>query len=199
MPNKEEPNDTILQNVEQITALQELHKSIRVITIKGWLSLVFIALFFFGALFWSFVGKLPITVEGKGIILQDQTIFGFFPLFSGQQIQNGMRATVSLDSVDTSHFGRIEGVVKKIYHYPVNEEDAVMQEVPSASLREYLIQGPVPTILVVIEPLRDSRAATGLQWTSKTGPKGPILEGSVGQVEITLKTIKPINYVIPKA
>ena len=194
-----EPNDKILQSVEQITALQELHKSASVITIKGWVALVFIALFFFGALFWSFAGRLPITVEGKGTLLQDQTILGFFPLFSGQQIKVGMRATVSLDTVDTSRYGRIEGVVKEVYPYPVSKEDARLEEIPSASLREYFTQGDVPTILVVIEPLHDSETWTGLQWTSKTGPKERIPNGSVGQVEITLKTIKPINYVIPQA
>ncbi|HSX14258.1 MAG TPA: hypothetical protein VLE96_07575 [Chlamydiales bacterium] len=187
-------SDTILRNVEEITALQELHKSARVISINGWVALVFVAALFCGILIWSFVGRLPVTVNGKGILLQDQAILGFFSLYSGQQIKAGMHATVSLDSVDSSRYGRIEGIVRHVPTYPVSADD--LQQVPSRSLREFLTGGKLPTIMVEIEPIRNDQ---GLQWTSKKGPSGKLLEGSVGEVEVTLQIIKPIHYVIPKA
>lgn len=191
----DKPNvtDTILKNVEEISALQELHKSVRVITIKGWVALVFIAVFFVAVIFWSFVGQLPVTVVGKGILLQNEEILGFFPLYSGQQIKTGMHATVSLDSVDASRYGRIEGIVKEVSIYPISADD--LQQIPSQSLRQFFTAGKIPTIQVVIEPVRTE---TGLQWTSKRAPKGPLLDGSVGEVEVTLKIMKPINYVIPQ-
>lgn len=191
--DKPNSSDTILKNVEEITAFQELHKSVRVITIKGWVALAFIAVFFFAVVIWSFVGRLPVTVDGKGVLLETREILGFFSLYSGQQIKAGMHATVSLDSVDASRYGRIEGIVREVSTYPVSADD--LQQIPSRSLREFLTAGKIPTIMVVIDPIRSD---TGLKWTSKRGPKEQILDGSVGEVEVTLKIIKPINYVIPQ-
>ncbi len=194
--DKRQFTDTILKNVEEITAFQELHKSARVITIKGWIALVFAALFFVCVVVWAFIGKLPIIAAGKSILLENQRVLGFFSLYSGQQIQKGMYATVSLDTVDSARFGRIKGVVREVSIYPVSANDLL--EIPSQPLRGYLTAGKLPTIMVEIELLKDEKTKTGLQWTTQTGPQEPLLEGSVGEAEVTLKIIRPINYVIPK-
>ena len=197
------PKDAIIENVEQITSLQELNRTIHVITIKGWLALVFVALFCLAAILWAISGRLPVTVNGKCVALYEEDgvrlkILGFLPLFSGQQVEKGMAAKISLDAADSSIYGEIEGVVQDVIPFPVNAEDPAVLQIPSSSLRNYLTQGPLPTILVVIEPIYDPETPSRVKWTSKTGPLKPVLEGSVGNVDIILKTIKPISYVIPK-
>ncbi len=194
--------DVIVKGAEQIASLQELHKTIQVITIRGWVALLFVLVFSFAAVCWAFVGKLPVAVDGKCILIEEApkqyAIYGFLPLFSGQQVKAGMQVNIALDSVDASRYGKIEGIVREVITYPVSAGDPILDKIPSASLRHYFTEGDLPTIMIVIEPTLDSTAKTGLKWTSVHSPSGPIPNASVGEAQIILRTIRPISYVIPE-
>jgi hypothetical protein len=199
----EEPKDTTLASIEQITSMEDLHKTLRIVNIRGWLSFAFIALIVVAAIVWAFVGRLPVSVTGKCVVVHGEngfplTILGFVPLLSGQQIHPGMEAKILLDSIDTARYGMIEGRVQEISSYPIDAKTSVLQQIPSASLREYLTEGSAPTTLLVIEPVLDPQTVSGLKWTSKTGPPTPVTEGSIGEAIVILKTLKPISYVIPQ-
>ncbi len=201
--NKTSHQDAISRGIEQITSLEDLYKTVRIITIKGWSALIFIALFAIAAVIWSFLGTIPITVTGKCVAVYENntskiTILGFIPLSSAEQIQPGMKTMVALDSFDSSVYGIIEGTVSEISAYPVDPHDERLQIIPSLPLKEYLTEGKLPTILITIDPISDPQTPTQIKWTSKEGPLTPINAGSVGTVQIILNTIKPISYVIPK-
>ena len=191
--------DTILEGAEQISSIQELHKTIQVITIRGWVALAFVFLFSIVSLFWAFAGRLPISVDGKCILIEESTVYAFFPLFSGQQVKEGMEGYISLDSIDSSKFGKIEGVVRQVISYPVSLDDPLMKEIPSNSLRKYLLEGSVPNILTVISLQKDPETKSGLKWTTTKGPRGSIPKGSVGEAQVILRTVKPISYVLPES
>lgn len=127
----------------------------------------------------------------------DFKILGFFSLFSGQQIQPGMEARITLDTVSPERYGMVKGVVKEVLPYPIGLFDSYMQHIPSKSLKEYLIDGSLPTILVVIAPILNPAAPSGFQWTSKQGPPLQIRSGTVGEARVILENVRPISYVIP--
>lgn len=191
--------DTIVEGAEQISSLQELHKTIQVISIRGWIALFFAFVFVVIALVWAFVGKIPIAVDGKCILLEKGTgesvVYGFFPLYAGQQVVEGMKGYISLDTIDPNKYGKIEGAVLRIRPFPVSEGDEALEIIPSTSLRHYFTEGELPTIMVEIQPLKDGGK---FKWTSANGPTFPIPNASVGDAQIILKTVRPISYVLPE-
>ena len=195
--------DRIYQGITQISSLEDLHRAPRVITVKGWISLAFLALLAVLGVAWSWMGTIPIVVTGPGVFLHKEnsppSVMGFVPLFSGEQVRPGMRALVTLDAIDSAVYGMMEGVVTKVYPYPVSAQDELLDPIPSSRLREYLTQGEIPILLILIEPVADSQTPSGLRWTSKQGPFGTITDGSVGQVDVVLKQVRPISYVIPQS
>lgn len=188
------------ETLEQIASVEDLHRTLDVVSIKGWVAVLFFVLLAVGTVVWAIAGSLPVTASGKCIALpegENLKILAFLPLFSGHQIRAGMGAKAALDTVNTGRYGMLEGVVKEVLPYPVSASDPLLEEIPSPSLRDYLVKGELPTILVVIEPYVDTTSPSGFKWTSKRGPATLITPGSVGQVQITLQMIKPISYVIP--
>ncbi len=145
------------------------------------------------------------VVEPEGIVAWVQkpsppeslTILGFFPLYSGQQIKNGMKANISLDQVDAARYGMAKGIVTEVLDYPIAPDDYYMQKIPSAPLRTYLISGSTPTIGVVVKPEIDPHNPSGWKWTSEAGPKQAIPPGSIGEMRIILDQWKPIAFLFP--
>ncbi len=121
-------------------------------------------------------------------------VLGFIPLFSGQKIKPGMKAKIALDVFDSNKEGKIEGSVKAVQRYPVDENNWFIKNIPSKSLQDYLMEGSSPYILVVIEPQLDS--SNRLQWTTKKR-SNEVYSGMTGEVQIVTDERKPITYILP--
>lgn len=124
-------------------------------------------------------------------------IYGFLSLSAGEQVQPGMDVKCAIEGVDTQRYGMIQARIKEILPYPVSSKEAMMQKIPSDTLREYLISGPLPTILVVAEPILTTTTPSGMEWTSNEGPPSQIEPGSIGMMRIILSHMRPIQYFIP--
>ncbi len=127
----------------------------------------------------------------------DLKILGFFSLLYAQSIEPGMEVKCLINSVDSAKYGMLRGRVKQILHYPVNPHEYYLQKIPSESLKKYLINDPLPTNLVVIEPILDPNTPSGLSWTSAEGPPAPIQPATIGIARVILDQVRPISYVIP--
>jgi len=122
-------------------------------------------------------------------------IYAFIPLFSGEQVKVGMQAKTELDIAPADKFGAILGKVEEVQPYPVSLSDRRLQQIPSESLRQYLVQGTLPNILVTIKPALDPDSPSGLKWTH--GFPETIRPGATGNIRILLEKKKPISYVCP--
>jgi hypothetical protein len=141
---------------------------------------------------------LPLADALKGgTDLPELEILGFFPLFQGQTIKPGMEARCALDIFDIGKYGMLRGTVEKVLPYPVSASDPLLQKIPSESLREYLVEGKTPSILVLIRPIPDPGTPSAFAWTSKRGPPDAIRTGTTGTANVTLKKVSPMSYVIP--
>jgi hypothetical protein len=58
----------------KITSLEHLDEALVVMGIRGWLVLAFCALIVFVSIGWSFLGKIPVEVNGKAIVLDVETL-----------------------------------------------------------------------------------------------------------------------------
>jgi len=195
------------QTVEYIASVEHLDKALTVVGIKGSLFLLFCVLLSICVIVWAVLGKIPIFIKGKGILFDTEHVYGkadpstlkiycFLPLMDAVSIQPGMKAKMAIDSIDVSAYGMIQGVVKEISPYPVSLSDPLLKEIPSESLKEYLIDS-IPMKLITIDPILNSSTVSGFDWDKKSGPPKPIESGMTGTVDITLKNVRPISYVIP--
>lgn len=265
------------QTVEYIASLESLDQPLTVVSIKGWLFLLFSIVLCLCVILWAFVGTIPITVSGKSILLdlphiytinstttgmikeikvqagdavtkgqilmsisgsvqQEEVItapsdgvinvikviqgeevsenaflismqgpanpatlkiYGFVPFTAGSSITPGMGVKCALNTVNTSVYGMLLGTVKEVVQYPISLSDAQMKQIPSESLRQYLISGNTLAQLVIIDPVLDSHTVSGLAWTSQEGPPTHVESGNIGAILITINKVRPISYVIP--
>ena len=121
--------------------------------------------------------------------------YGFFSIEKGDQIQKGMRAQITFDSVRSEIYGKMEGVVTEMFPF-ASKKGSILRSIPTKSLREYLTKGEA-SVVVIIEPTRDPTTPSGYKWTTKKGPPYRILPGSVGSIEVFLEEKRPITYLIP--
>lgn len=133
----------------------------------------------------------------KQVDPENLKILVFVPLFLEQQIKPGMVALAELDIADSEKYGRIQGKVEEIVPYPIDESDLFLQKIPSISLRKYLLEGPVPSVMVIVNPDKDPASPSGLKWTSKVSPPNKVQPGTIGEAIITLENVEPIRYLIP--
>jgi pyruvate/2-oxoglutarate dehydrogenase complex dihydrolipoamide acyltransferase (E2) component len=67
--------------MQRLASPEQIDKLLIVMTPKGWIALVTLFFLIIAALIWSFLGSIPITVEGKGILLTEE---GVFNIVSGE-------------------------------------------------------------------------------------------------------------------
>ncbi|MDE3045514.1 MAG: hypothetical protein KGJ02_02570 [Verrucomicrobiota bacterium] len=190
------------ESIEQLVSLERLDASLKVVGIRGWAALFFCVAIVILGLLWSILGSIPLTVSGKAILFDidspgELKILAFVPLDAGQQVKAGMQVQTSLDVVDADDYGMIQGVVEQVSSYPISPADPSLQSIPSASLRDYLVSGSLPSLLVVVKPAADAETTSGWKWTSPKGPPIPVKAGMLGEARITIEEMAPIEYVLP--
>ncbi|MBS3903724.1 MAG: hypothetical protein KGZ39_00175 [Simkania sp.] len=199
MSEKDEP--------KQKQPFEHLDSTLIVVGIKGWFILLFCLILSLIVVIWSFLGTIPLVAIGKGVIFDPTVgnsieivtetnkkkflIYGFYPLGKAQTIHPGMEARLEFPGIESG----IRGVVTEILPYPVSESDSYMQKIPSPSLREYFLEGSLPTFLVIITPLLDPSIL--LEESSNKNPLMAIQSGMVGRVRIILDHIRPVSYFLP--
>ena len=98
----EQPSSIFRQEaVEQASSVEQLDQLMQVVNLKDWLPLASIGALLAVALIWSFLGRIPMFVESKGLLLSDTTTpdrlisVSYFPIGEGKQIQPGDRILIS--------------------------------------------------------------------------------------------------------
>lgn len=195
----------VKKKTQEITSIENLDEAITVVGVKGWVFLAGSLLLFVPIILWAFLGTIPIAVTGKCLLFdpsnsqgrENLEIYGFLPLFAGQSILPGMEVECSLDAIETGKTGMLKGVVKEIFPFPVDLTEQHMEQIPSLSLRKYLLSGSnIPLILIIAAPLRENDSSKFV-WTYGKEPPLRLQSGMTGMIAITLSREKPISYVIP--
>ncbi|MEM1394685.1 MAG: NHLP bacteriocin system secretion protein [Cyanobacteria bacterium P01_H01_bin.150] len=79
--------------LERLSSPERLDTLMKVVAPRDWLPLGGLALFAMLAVFWSIFGKIPITVAGKGIVINPRRVSQFQSAISGQlqslKVKNG--------------------------------------------------------------------------------------------------------------
>jgi hypothetical protein len=187
------------QTVEYIASVEHLDQTLTVVTFRGWAFLLFSIVLSLAVLVWAFAGKIPITVDGKAVLVEKAgfQVYGFFSILDQADLRVGTEVKVAFNAIDASQYGMLKGKVVEVGSYPVSLNDAIMTEIPSESLRQYLLQGDTPKLLAVIAPVENPNTPSKFAWTTHQGPPQPLQPGLFGTAHVLVEELKPISFVIP--
>jgi HlyD family secretion protein len=115
---------------------------------------------------------------------------------TGKQIKPGMLARLGVPYAPTTEYGFIEAKVTEVSEYALDEEE-VSRQVGSKSLAKKIMSATSVPLRVTLELKYDSSTQSGLAWTSKEGFPGKIPPLTECTVQITTRTQRPIDIILP--
>lgn len=198
----EQPSSIFRQEaVEQASSVEQLDQLMQVVTLKDWLPLASIGALLAVALIWSFLGRIPMFVASKGLLLSDTTnperliSVSYFPIGEGKQIQPGDRILIVPDTVNIQEFGGLEAEVTDVSPAPITEQTALSRVNGNQELAD-LVYTPA-SIEVVAQLVPDQSTATGYKWSMSNGPDLKLSSQIPTTSKVLLTERAPITYVFP--
>lgn len=186
--------------LERLSSPEQLDQLMQIVTPRSWLPLAALSGLLACGLGWSFVGRIPVTTDGKGALVYDEppatglpnkslsnkSLWGVVSFSAGEisQIRPGMKALLIPDVQGAQVSGGLTGRVKSVSTPPATTLAAVRK----ANFEQAQIE-------VVIIPDRNSNGS--YHWsTSAAGEMIPIA-GMPAIARITLQEKAPIAFVFP--
>lgn len=192
------------ESLERLSSPERLDQLIQVVRPKDWLTLATLGALVMLAAIWSVLGRIPVTVSGRGVLIRSQPIessgplinVAYFTIGDGKRIQTGMKIAITPDTVKREEFGGILGRVTSVSPLPVTTQSAA-ELIGNAEVAKTLISQSGP--LQVIAQLKlDPSTSSGYAWSSGKGsPRQKISPGTTTSVRVTLEEKAPISFVFP--
>ena len=200
MANEQESSLFRQEALEQISSPEQLDQLIQVVTLKDWLPLASIGFLVALALIWSIVGRIPVFVEAKGLLVQTNDSrslisVSYFPIASGKQIHPGDRILIIPETASADEFGGMEATVTEVSPYPVTQASALTQANGNQELAA-LVYTPA-SIEVTSKLTPDTATATGYHWAMSKGPDQKLSGETPTRARVTLSERAPISFVFP--
>lgn len=143
---EEEENDSPFREgaVDRLSSPDQLDKLMVVVSPKGWLALICFAGLVIASIIWTFLGSIPIEVEGKGILLTERG------LFSLSSTSGGVIAELP---VSIGSWVKKDDILAKVY------DSKALQEIKTqeVKLEELVAQGDAAKVKDQNELIADLR------------------------------------------
>ncbi|HEY9643271.1 MAG TPA: hypothetical protein V6C57_22470 [Coleofasciculaceae cyanobacterium] len=187
--------------LERISSPEQLDQLMQVVSLKDWLPLASIGFLVALALLWSIVGRIPVFVESKGLLVEDTSnpeqliSVSYFPIAAGKQIQQGDRILVIPETASIQEFGGLEATVMEVSPSPVTQASA-LKRVNGNSELAALVYTPA-SIEVVAQLKPDPANTTGYQWSMSQGPNEKLSSETPATAKVMLSNRAPISFIFP--
>ena len=126
----------------------------------------------------------------------DVFAISFISYGTGKEVKPGMVARLGIPFAPSTEYGFIEAKVSEVSEYAL-DEDEVGRQVGSTSLAGKIMSGSTVPLRVTLELGYDASTQSGLAWTSADGFPGQIPPLTECTVQITTRTQRPIEVIIP--
>lgn len=208
MPNPQ-PSIFRKESLERLSSPERLDQLMQVVKPRDWLALGTLGLLIVLALIWSFLGRIPVTVSGRGVLISAQKLqsreqaitsalvnVSYFTIADGKRIAPGMKAMVTPDTVKREQFGSIYGTVSSVSSFPITTQSAA-QLIGNEELASSLIR-QTGKMQVVAQLKLDPSTFSGYRWTSSQGsPHQQLSPGITTSVRVVLAQKAPISFILP--
>jgi hypothetical protein len=182
------------ESLERLSSPEQLDQLMQVVSPKSWLPLASLASLMALALVWGFLGRIPITAVGKGILVHpsqsSNELVGltYFGSDEAKQIQPGMEIMLVPDTVGSEQTDGLVARIKSVSEPSVTTLDAA---------RQVGIVDQENSIEVIAELEPDPATASGYRWSSVRGTRLTLSPGMSAIARITLAEKAPITFVFP--
>lgn len=196
----EQPGIFRPEAVEQASSVEQLDQLMQVVNLKDWLPLASVFGLLLAALVWSVLGRIPIFVEARGLLLSDATnterllSVSYFPISEGKQIQKGDRMLVVPGTVNIQEFGGLEATVIEVSPVAVTEQSAT-QRIGNPELAQLVYEPASIEVMAELTPNSDN--PTGYQWSMSAGPNVQLSSQIPTRSKVLLHQQAPITFVFP--
>jgi HlyD family secretion protein len=123
------------------------------------------------------------------------SVVGYLPISGGKQVLPGMTVEVSPTSIERSIYGTIRGQVTSVSALAVTRE-GLLATLGNADLVSQMMASGAP-IELQIALATDPHTASGLAWSSETGPPVRITAGGTAAIAVIVKQQRPIDLLLP--
>lgn len=145
-------------------------------------------------------GSPIVLLEGSVDDEPEYLVYGYIPVEKGKSIIPGTRVLVSPSTVNIKEKGPLIGTVKEVAQLASSEEQ-ISNKFYSSGIVNYLMGKSKSVIELVIELEKDSAALyTSSSYHSPGSGKGSeakLSTGTLCEINMVIKTTRPINYVFP--
>ena len=201
MANEQESSLFRKEALERISSPEQLDQLMQIVNLKNWLPLASIGFLLGLAVLWSILGRIPIFIESKGLLVEDtanpnQLIsISYFPIAQGKQIQVGDRLLVIPETASIQEFGGLEATVTEVSPFPVTQASAIKRVKDNPELAELVY---TPASIEVLAKLQANPAnSTGYQWSMSKGPDEKLSSETPAKARVMLSNRAPISFIFP--
>ncbi len=201
MANEQESSLFRKEALEQVSSPEQLDQLMQVVNLKNWLPLASIGFLLALAVIWSVVGRIPIFIESKGLLVEDtddskQLIsVSYFPIAQGKQIQVGDRILVIPETANIQEFGGLEATVTEVSPFPVTEASALKRVKGNPELADLVYTPASIEVFAKLQPNPTNN--TGYQWSMSKGPDEKLSSETPATAKVMLTNRAPISFIFP--
>jgi hypothetical protein len=187
--------------LERISSPEQLDQLMQIVSLKNWLPLASIGFLLALAVLWSVLGRIPVFIESKGLLVEDTTdpqqlmSVSYFPIAQGKQIQVGDRILISPETASIQEFGGLEAKVTEVSPLPVTQSSALKRVNGNSELAALVYTPASIEVLAQLQP--DSANSTGYQWSMSKGPDEKLSSATPATARVMSSDRAPISFIFP--
>ena len=173
------------KSLEKLVSTDQLDRMITIVKPSFWLVFFAATMIVVAALMWAVFGRLPLCVDGTGILKADannnQTVFCYLSLESAKQVQQGMKVVLQPSADDSQSQTELTAQVVAVEPY-VSTREEMQDQLDNETLVEYFLSnGPVVAVECEITK----------------GQQVQLLEGTLLDCSIVLEEKAPFSFLLP--
>jgi HlyD family secretion protein len=121
----------------------------------------------------------------------------FLPPADGKRVEKSNLVTLEPVTVKKELYGFMSGTVEDVSSFPVTPH-LLQRDLENPALVSEFSQGGAPIRILVDLDLVDTNDPSSFKWSSNHRPKTKITSGTLCEGSITLKTNRPISFILPR-
>lgn len=121
----------------------------------------------------------------------------YVPPAEGKKIKKGMEVQIAPSTVRREEHGVMLGVVRSVADFPATRQGMMRVLENEALVQRFMEAAGGAPIAVEVEMVSDPSTPSGFRWSSGQGPDARIDTGTLCSARITVKTERPVAYVLP--
>lgn len=136
-------------------------------------------------------GAALVSVERRSGPDEPMVAMLFVPEAASTALRPGQPATLALSTAPAAQFGLLRATITSVSPYALSAAQVADLVGGPLAAEPYLTAGAPRLVLAALQP--DTATASGLAWTTVTGPPGPVRTQTQVQATVTLGSRAPLS------